>query len=534
MGIVMSVAVTGVRRSLADIQADYDAGNTAELEALMRAWKGIKELPSTDPRSFFMLGGFHGEPFRGPGATDAAWWGGFCQHGTVLFPTWHRAYLYTLEKALQSIPGCETVMLPFWDECSNASRTTGIPRALTDETFVLDGETIPNPLRSFVFPVAIVDAVTTDNDLYSKPAGYETVRYPLSGLVGTPDEQAATAAHNAQFPNYETNVGILNGNVINWLNIGLTFDDGKPQGHVYDKYVACLDAPNYTLFSNTTSMGAWNNAHPQNLVMALESPHNSIHLAVGGFDLPGYDRSPIRGANGDMGENDTAGLDPIFYFHHCFIDYTFWTWQKRNGAVDGFTIDASDPGAVYVVSASAGNQPPAGADPNAPITMETTLDPFAKADGTAFTSNDVVNIENQLGYAYGPGSLDRFAQKPTLKSVALAAPDAHTLHVAGLDRAKIRGSFVIAVYAEVNGEKTLVGHEAVLSRWHVAGCANCQSHLRVAADFRVPRETAASGAVHVEVRTHEGALGEAPLRLLAGGHVAALEAATPAFTVELR
>ena len=30
-----------VRRSIADIQKDYDAGNKAELENLMRAWKGL-------------------------------------------------------------------------------------------------------------------------------------------------------------------------------------------------------------------------------------------------------------------------------------------------------------------------------------------------------------------------------------------------------------------------------------------------------------------------------------------------------------
>jgi len=102
-----------VRRSIADIQADYDAGNKKALEDLMRAWKGIKELGPNEFNSFFMIGGFHGEPFRGPGAQTPSWWGGYCQHGTVLFPTWHRAYLYRLENALRSIPGCESVTLPF-------------------------------------------------------------------------------------------------------------------------------------------------------------------------------------------------------------------------------------------------------------------------------------------------------------------------------------------------------------------------------------------------------------------------------------
>ena len=514
--IAMSRAALRVRRSLADVQADYDIGNKAELETLMRAWKGIKDLPPTDPCSFFMLGGFHGGPLRRVGAIDPALWGGFCPHGTVLFPSWHRAYLYTLEKALQSIPGCERVTLPFWDECSTTSRTTGIPSALTDETFLLDGKTIANPLRSFVFPMAIVDAIEGDEHLYGKPAGYETVRYPLSGLVGTPVERAATAAHNALFPNHADNVALLNGNVVDWLNATLTFPKSSPQGHVYDKFIACLDAPSYTLFSNTTSMTAYNAAHPTTLVTAVESPHNSIHLAIGGFDLNGHVRASIHGANGDMGENDTAGLDPIFFFHHCFVDYTFWTWQKRTGATDGFAIDPDDP----------------GADAARPMTMETPLDPFMKADGTPFTTSDCVNIETQLGYGYGPGSLDQFA-RPAPRTVAAAAGDAKTLHVAGLERAKIRGSFLIAVYAEIDGEKRLIGHEAVLSHRHIAGCANCQGHLQVSADFRVPDKHVANGALRIEVRTHEGPLGGAPQPVNKAG-VTALKAVAPAFTIELR
>ncbi|CAN5824648.1 tyrosinase family protein [soil metagenome] len=528
----MSRAAPRVRRSLADVQADYDIGNKAELETLMRAWKGIKNLPPTDPRSFFMLGGLHGAPVRGTDVTDPARWGGFCQHGTVLFPIWHRAYLYALEKALQSIPGCERVMLPFWDECSTTSRTTGIPSALTDETFVLDGKTIANPLRSFVFPVAIVDAVEGDEQLYGKPAGYETVRYPLSGLVGTPAERAATAAHNALFPNHADNVALLNGNIVDWLNATLTFSKSSPQGHVYDKFIACLDAPSYTLFSNTTSMTAYNAAHPTTLVTAVESPHNSIHLAIGGFDLNSHVRTSIHGAKGDMGENDTAGLDPIFFFHHCFVDYTFWTWQKRTGATEGFAIDPDDPGAVYVASPSAGNQRPADADAAKPITMETPLHPFVKVDGTPFTTGDCVNIETQLGYGYGPGSLDQFA-RPAPRTMTAAAGDAKTLHVAGLDRGKIRGSFLIAVYAEIDGEKRLIGHEAVLSGWHIAGCTNCQGHLPAGADFRVPGKHAANGALRIEVRTHEGPVGGAPQPVNKAG-VTALKAVAPAFTVELR
>ena len=120
---------------------------------------------------------------------------------------------------------------------------------------------------------------------------------------------------------------------------------GDRQGLDYDKFLLSLATPTYTLFSNTTSQNAWNAAHTNApLVFALENPHNDMHVAIGGIDIPGYSRSLLPGANGDMGENDTAALDPVFYFHHCFIDYVFWTWQRRHAATQWFDTDPGDPG----------------------------------------------------------------------------------------------------------------------------------------------------------------------------------------------
>jgi tyrosinase len=207
-----------------------------------------------------------------------------------------------------------------------------------DKDFPLDGQTIANPLRSFVFTHGITDNLSPFPDAdYSKPQGYETVRYPLSGLVG-PGDIAATKAHNAKYPDYDTNVKLLNDNIVAWLNTDIVVNGQRVGGKVKDHYASCLEAPNFTVFSNTTSAAAWfddTNAR----VVPLESPHNSIHLAVGGFDLANvFDASPIEGANGDMGENDTAGLDPIFFFHHCFVDRVFWLWQKKHGFTDRLEI----------------------------------------------------------------------------------------------------------------------------------------------------------------------------------------------------
>jgi tyrosinase len=530
-GATMAAALR-VRRSIQDLQKDFDGGNKKPLEDVMRAWKGIKELPADDPNSFFMIGGYHGEPFRGAGWGNSQYWGGYCNHGNILFPTWHRAYLVRLEDALRSIPGCGDVTMPFWDECSADSLSGGIPAALTQKDFVLDGQTIPNPLRSFVLTHGIVDHLSPFPDTdYGKPKGYETVRYPLSGLVG-PDDKEATDKHNAKFPNFNQNVKFLNDNVVNWLNATVIVD-GSPigGGHVKDKYAACLNAPNYTVFSNTTSSAQWFDDTGVNIV-PIESPHNSVHLAVGGYDLPKiFDASPIEGANGDMGENDTAGLDPIFFFHHCFVDRVFWLWQKKNGFTDKLEIIPQYPG-----TNSVDNQGPTpGTAANSWLTLESPLDPFTKSESgkqRAYTSLDCINIETQLGYTYGPGSLE---QSPQL--AAAAAAPGRTISVRGINRARIRGSFLISAFATVDGKKQHLGTEAVLSRWHVEGCANCQTHLEARAAIGTHALGAAAATVspdtiEVEVRTRDGLLGGEPQTMAMTARTAA--AGKKPFRVEVR
>ncbi|SEU29518.1 tyrosinase family protein [Stigmatella erecta] len=491
-----------VRRSIQELQADYEKGNKQPLEDLMRAWKGVKELPPEDPRSFFMIGGFHGEPFRGGGWGSNLYWGGYCHHGNILFPTWHRMYLVKLEEALRSIQGCEDVTLPYWDETSDDSIRQGIPWALTAENFELDGKTIPNPLRSFVFPKNIVDNVSADDGTdpnspnYTKLRGYETVRYPLSGLVGTDKDRKATEEHNAKFKDAKKNVEILNQNIVDWLGSFVVINGEKFPTNVAQKYKDCLNAPNYTVFSNMTSAQQWNDDQKNpdgtpgpGTVVPLESPHNSIHLAVGGFETPKDDWSPIDGANGDMGENDTAGLDPIFFFHHCHVDRVFWLWQKKQGFTDHLEVIGQYPG-----TNSADNQGPTpGVAPNTWLTLDTPLDPFKHEDGRPYTSQDCINIERQLGFTYSQGSLEGLVEG----SHAAAAKETKgrvtgALHVTGVNRARIRGSFLISAFAVIDGKRQHLGTEAVLSRWNVQGCANCQTHLETSATFPLPADLAAA------------------------------------------
>ena len=114
---------------------------------------------------------------------------------------------------------------------------------------------------------------------------------------------------------------------------------------------------------------------------------------------------PIAGANGDMGENDTAALDPIFYFHHCFVDRVFWLWQKRHGATDDLPVIEKYPGTNTVDNQGA----TPGMPPNSWLSMDTPLNPFTLTENgksRAYTGRDGFNIERQLGYTYGDGSLE--------------------------------------------------------------------------------------------------------------------------------
>ena len=485
-----------VRRSILEIQNDFTSGkDTKTLEDLMTAWAGIKALPANDVNSFFMLGGFHGEPFRGPGETDGAWWGGYCMHGNVLFPTWHRVYLYKLELALQSIvPG---VMLPYWDETDAYSLANGIPSCLTNETFTYsNGTVVPNPLKSFILPMAIIDQIdngTPNDPSYSKPKGYETVRYPLSGLVGTPQEQAETTTYNKQF-NTASQLRYLNGSVVRWLN-----NPGGSSDSIYDMFKMCLTAPNYTVFSNTTSYAQYNNENPSNLTQPLEQPHNDVHISVGGPDP--WDEAPVTDANGDMGENDTAGLDPIFYFHHCNVDRMFWVWQKQNGFTDKLDIIAGYPG----TKSSDAQGPTPGYSMSSVLDLNSPLYPFTKSGealypynqkpSDVYTSMDCINIETQLGFTYSIGSLDNPVTLPKASLMAETpvpvneANSKKKLFVSNINRGEVRGSFVISAYITVNGKRELLGHHSVLSRKNVKGCANCLTHLEVNASFRLNQYT---------------------------------------------
>ena len=453
---------------MAALRKDVTQLSGSEQDRLVRGFQALMALPPSDPDSFSTIASYHGLP-GGNGV-------GYCQHENMLFPLWHRGYILRLERALRKALGDDTFAMPFWNETSPSSAQGGLPSIFTSKTYSWsDGSgSVPNPLFSYKLQVAITDTDSEDTgklkDLYTKPVGYETVRYPWSGIVeGTyaPESQVHNAAV-AELPETEI-TSLLNQNIITWLTkeTYTTWDKQQIPAGELDNFNACLKAPNYPVFSNTSTAGDWNDQHPSAsaaVVTPLEQPHNAIHLAVGGYEVPSSDGSDgtldqYPFANGDMGENDTAAYDPVFYFHHCFIDYMFYQWQVLNDQTTTLTI----PDDTLALSGVSG------------YSLTDDLDPFSALEvngkNRPLQPVDIIDIST-LAYSYPPVNR-RLHQEPDLNAPKLA--------VSNISRKDIPGSFLVTTWAKGEGNQPhrLLKIQPVLSRWDVSKCENCTKHLDV-------------------------------------------------------
>ena len=310
---------------------------------------------------------------------------------------------------------------------------------------------------------------------------------------------------------------MLNDNIDAWLHFPAQApedDKGTPRPDTYTvqaKYRRCLVAPNYTVFSNMKSQTGWTREHGK-AAISLEEPHNAIHAAIGGYFQEGLVHNPeiIKGSYGDMGDNETAGFDPIFYFHHCFVDYTFSIWQRLHKLTKrgDLTIEKGYPGTILKYG-----QPP-NLKPETPVDMSTPLHPFKKpGTNVIYTSDDVTDL-NELGIAYGIGSLDALLPKdfdlansekspfdiinPQLSdSMILAGSNPHDDNifpkikwVHNIHLPDYEGSFVVRLFAKgYDGKEYEVGRRFILSRWSIDACRNCKSHVELELYFPIDAQT---------------------------------------------
>lgn len=129
----------------------------------------ISDVASGDSRGYWAIARGHGYDQQ------------LCHSDDRLFLTWHRAYVYSFEKALSEalkrIRNDEQLelTLPYWDWTifdPAKDAENGIPRAINDDTYTAaDGSTQPNPLRRAKSLFRIEAFSLTGDDEY-------TNRYP--------------------------------------------------------------------------------------------------------------------------------------------------------------------------------------------------------------------------------------------------------------------------------------------------------------------------------------------------------------------
>jgi len=91
-----------VRRRLRTGSAAVDNAIAVYKDAVAQ----MQALPSNNPRSWAAQAALHGTVMGGFN---------FCQHGTVHFFSWHRAYLFYFEKICQELTGERSFGLPYWN-----------------------------------------------------------------------------------------------------------------------------------------------------------------------------------------------------------------------------------------------------------------------------------------------------------------------------------------------------------------------------------------------------------------------------------
>lgn len=258
----------------------------------LQAWKAQSQ---SNPLSYYGVAGIHGVPNQAwdgvqenPNSSGAV---GYCTHSSILFPTWHRAYLAlfeqefyaTMQTVVQSFPAgkqrqkyakaASTFRIPYWDWAANPPKgDTTLPGILTQATVSVTSpsgqQTIANPLLQYNF-----NPLDSANFYYAPwNAWQSTLRYPTSEDSGATSQQgSATAA--------------------------LTNNAANLKSNVYNLFTQCTQ---YAEFSNDQSSASDAGCHN-----SLESIHDLIHSLVGGSN------------DGHMTYLWYAAFDPIFWLHHA-------------------------------------------------------------------------------------------------------------------------------------------------------------------------------------------------------------------------
>ena len=370
-GGVVTTGVPGATHPRLEIR-QLQSSNPNQWTLFLLAMQQFHAQAQTSATSYYQISGIHGVPrqnWNGIGqCSTCSGADGYCTHDSVLFPSWHRAYLALFEQQLvatavsianawptsgssitraQMQTAASTLRLPYWDWAAiPANGGPDLPPSTTGAQLTINAQTGQRTINNPLFRHDFTDA---SGMVYSPFINWKkTLRYPSS--------TASTATSN-------------NNNAINaFNNIRASLQD-----QVYQLFTTCND---YAHFSNDdagTSTTQCSNS--------LEGIHNTIHTTSGG----GPSSSVQSG--GHMYYLATAAFDPLFWLHHCNTDRLFALWQTLHPAKYGASQVA--PHNTWTIAQGTTQ------NKNSPLT------PFTKdSSGNFWTTAQVQNWATTFHYTY--------------------------------------------------------------------------------------------------------------------------------------
>ncbi|VDC02339.1 unnamed protein product [Peniophora sp. CBMAI 1063] len=312
--------------------------------------------------SHFQIGGIHGLPYvawdgsggkEGSNPDDPNQWRGYCTHGMVTFPTWHRPYVALYEQTLQShaieiaktyteangvrdrfMKAAQNLRAPFWDWASSAVPPAEVISLKQLNIIGPDGKTksVNNPLLGYTFhPI--------DPSFPEPYAEWKmTLRHPVP----------------QQGPNAKSNPQQLKSTM-----------ESEQEQITQKTYFMLTQLHTWPEFSNhTASEGASANS--------LEAIHDGIHVDVGGA--------------GQMSDPSVAGFDPIFFMHHANVDRMLSLWRALNPDKWITPGNAEDGGSWTIPD-------------NAQVDANTDLTPFLARQNDYWASSATTST-SEFGYTY--------------------------------------------------------------------------------------------------------------------------------------
>ncbi|KAK1994696.1 Di-copper centre-containing protein [Colletotrichum falcatum] len=311
-----------------------------------------RDAPENDMLSYFQISGIHGRPYIPWNGVDAVSGGsgrGYCPHGNVQFPMWHRPYVALFEQVLgnhiQAIAAnysgsraqeyktaADNWRHPYWDWAADGGAQ--LPAVATQATITVNGPggqvQLANPLVGYKWQ--------------KFPLNTASNYFPTSG-----DRNCWGFPVTTRWPDSNGN------NRPSLANQELSQDDLK--ANTYNVFTSATD---YETMASTQSSGN-----------SFEDVHNSVHSAI--YAVMAY--------------IEYSAFDPLFMLHHANVDRLIAMWQAIHYN-DKTQTETLPSGGLFATAA------------NTPITADSPLKPFYRdTSGNFHTGRTATDIKN-FGYSY--------------------------------------------------------------------------------------------------------------------------------------